>query len=267
MKLALKLLAAPLLTAVVVFSAGQVNAFLLGDEVQANQAAFKAQMEDFQTLTSVQDQLAQLHAGVYRTVALIASMDEPRIKAYRAQLALQLAGVKRTVAAVVDAEDHDPVLLDAVAQLGKQVDKYASQADAAVDLASVDPNTGIAAMQGADTTFAALAKTMATAVARVEALSSEAMAASSQRSRQAAWLLGASGVLSAALAVLLSWMMQRKLTAELQRAADIAGQVAAGNLVVDARSERRDEVGDLVRALAARIEWEDSSTSRNELPS
>ena len=251
MKLALKLLAAPLLTAVVVFSAGQVNAFLLGQEVQANQAVFKAQMEDFQTLSSVQDQLAQLHAGVYRTVALIASMDEPRIKAYRAQLALQLAGVKRTAAAVVDAENHDPALLGAVAQLGKHVDKYASQADAAVDLASVDPNTGIAAMQGADTTFAALAKTMATAVTRVEALSGEVMAASSQRSRKAAWLLGAAGVLCAAVALLLSWLMQRKLTAELQRAAGIAGQVAAGDLVVDARSQRRDEVGDLVRALGA----------------
>ena len=50
----------------------------------ANRATFAAQLEDFRTLASAQEQLAQVHAGVYRTVALIASLDEPKIKAYRA---------------------------------------------------------------------------------------------------------------------------------------------------------------------------------------
>ena len=251
MKLALKLLAAPLLTAVVVFTAGQLNALVMSRAAGANHATFEAQLEDFRTLANAQEQLAQVHAGVYRTVALIGSLDDARIKAYRTELAQQLAGVKRVAATIVESHAADTALHDANTQLGAQVDKYLSQADTAIDLSSVDPNTGIAAMQGADSTFRALSKTMVAMVKRVETASGETMALANQHSHRIGWLLAGLGLLCAVIAVTLSWLMQRKLTAELQRAADIAGEVAAGNLTVDATSERRDEVGDLVRALGA----------------
>jgi len=249
MKLATQLLAAPLLTAVVVFSAGQVNSFLMGKEVQANQATFTSHQEGLRTLHQVQQQLAQIHAGVYRTVALMASLDEAQVKAYRADLANQLDGVKRVSVMAADADSAEGGLQDMVELLVKDVDKYKTQADEAVDLSSVDPNTGIAAMQGASATFEKVAKTMESTVARVDAASQEALAASNERSRQANWLLGALGLLCAAAAVGGSWLMQRRIAAELQRAAGIAREVAAGNLTVQAHSERRDEVGDLVRAL------------------
>jgi len=192
-----------------------------------------------------------VHAGVYRTVALIASLDDPKIKAYRADLARQLAGVKRVAASVAESHADDTALGEGVAALGKQIDKYLAQADAAVDLSSVDPNTGIAAMQGADSTFAALTATMGAVVKRVETGSNEIVAAADARTSRIGWLLSALGLLCAGVAVTLSWLMQRKLTAELARAAVIAGEVVAGNLAVTATSERRDEVGDLVRALGA----------------
>ena len=251
MKLALKLLAAPLLTAVVVFSAGHINALVMGRTASANHATFEAQLEDFRTLNSAQEQLAQAHTGVYRTVSLIGSMDEPKIKAYRAELARQLAGVKRVAATIGESHVADAELRESLTQLGKQVDQYLGQADSAIDLSSVDPNTGIAAMQSADSTFAGVTKTMSAVVKRVEASSARTMTTADQNSRRIGWMLAALGLLCAVVAVTLSWLMQRKLTAELQRAADIAGEVAAGNLVVDATSQRHDEVGDLMRALGA----------------
>ena len=253
MKLALKLLAAPLLTAVVVFSAGQINALVATRAAATNQATVEAQLEDHRTLAHAQEQLAQVHAGVYRTVALIGSLDDPKIKAYRADIARQVAGVKRVATTIVESHAGDAELRDSADQFGKQADKYLAQADAAIDLSSVDPNTGIAAMQGADGSFAMLSKTLASMVRRVEASSGETMAAANQQARRVGWLLAAVGLLCAAAAVALSWLMQRKLTAELQRAAAIAGEVAAGNLAVDAHSDRRDEVGDLVRALGAMV--------------
>ncbi len=251
MKLALKLLAAPLLTAVVVFGAGQMESLVLSRAADANQATFAAQLDDFRTLASAQEQVAQVHAGVYRTVALIGSLDEPKIKAYRADLANQLAGVKRVTAGVADSHSSDEALVAGVATLGKHVDKYLAQSDSAIDLSSVDPNTGIAAMQGADATFTELTASMAAVVKRVETASSENMAAADSRSGRIGWMLAALGLLCAVVAVTLSWLMQRKLTQELARAAAIAGEVAAGNLAVDASSQRKDEVGDLVRALGA----------------
>ncbi len=251
MKLATQLLAAPLLTAVVVLGSGQINALVMSRAADANRAVHAEQLDDLRTLDSAQEQLANVHTSVYRTVTLIASLDEPKLKAYRADMAQQLTGAKRVTAKVAESHADDAVLGQAVVKLNQQIDKYLGQADSAVDLASVDPNTGIAAMQGADGTYAVLSKTMNEVVKRVEANSGEVMAASDQRSRRIGWLLTALGFACAGTAVTLSWLMQRQLTAELARAAAIADEVAAGNLGVDAASSRQDEVGDLLRALGS----------------
>lgn len=166
MKLGLKLLAAPLLTTLVVLLSGQINTLMMGQESNQGQAGAKACLEDFKTVASVQQQLGQVHATVYRMVALIGSMDEPKIKAFRADLATQLAGIKRVSGALAEAASADAELRSAVAAVGRQVDTYAKQADAAIDLSSVDPNTGIASMQGADATYSALGIMMADIVAR-----------------------------------------------------------------------------------------------------
>jgi methyl-accepting chemotaxis protein len=247
MKLGMKLLLAPLLTALVAFTAGQVNALLLTREAAANVGTFHSGAEHYKTLTSVQDQLGQIHAGVYRTVTLIASLDEAKLKAHRADLAQQLEGVKRTLGGVAAGED---VGLGApVSEAQTQIDKYLKLADSAIDLSSVDPNTGIAALQGADATFAALAKTVRGMAGRVDEHTAAATEASQQRSQRISLLLAAIGLLAAGAAVGASWAMQRKLVGELGRASAVANAVAAGDLSVDAHSDRRDEVGDLLRAL------------------
>jgi methyl-accepting chemotaxis protein len=249
MKLAWKLLAAPLLTALVVFTAGQVNVWLLNRAADANLATMNTQLEDFRTLSNAQEQLAQVHTSVYRTVAMIGSLDEAKIKAVRSDLVQQLAGVQRVAASIGDSHAEDAALRQSSAQLAPLFAKYLKQADEAIDLSSVDPNTGIAAMQSAEDSFKSLTLTMRAMIARVEVASGEDVAAANHLSRQTKWLLAALGLLMAAAAVFLSWLMQRKLTQELQRATEIAGEVAAGNLAIDASSERGDEVGDLVRAL------------------
>jgi methyl-accepting chemotaxis protein len=251
MKLGHKLLAAPILTALVVLMSGQINTVLMGREVEKGQASSKSSLEEFKTVANIQLQLGQVHASVYRMVAVIGSMDDPKIKAFREDIARQLSGIKRVSVALADIAGSDTELRAAVEEVGKQVDKYAKQADSAVDLSSVDPNTGIAAMQGADSTFSSLSKKMAEIVERSEAVSDAAIAATQQRSRNTNLLLAALGLLAAGVAVWLSWLMQRKIVTELARAAAITNDVAGGNLSVNATSDRQDEVGDLMRALGA----------------
>ncbi|WP_296447610.1 methyl-accepting chemotaxis protein [Rhodoferax sp. UBA5149] len=248
MKLGLKLLAAPLLTAVVVLVSGQINAVLMNQEAGKAQTSSKAGLEGFKTIGSAQQQLDHVHTNVYRTVSVIGSMDEAKIKSVRADLAKQLDSVKRVVGAIASA-GGDAELRTAVADLNKQIDKYAGQADSSIDIAAGDPVTGIASMQAADATFTTVAKTMGLIVARVEAASNASIAASQQRSRNTNLILAVVGLLAAGVAVSLSWLMQRKIVAELARAADLANEVASGNLNVEAVSQRQDEVGDLMRAL------------------
>ena len=68
MKLGYKLLAAPLMTAVVVIAAGQINGYLQNVQAEKGLASSQVSLDLFKTMAAAQQQMAEVHAGVYRTV-------------------------------------------------------------------------------------------------------------------------------------------------------------------------------------------------------
>jgi methyl-accepting chemotaxis protein len=250
MKLGIKLLIAPLLTAVVVMLSSQINTIFMTREAANSQASSNNSLEQFKTVARVQQQLGQIHASVYRTVGLIGSLDDAKVQAFRSEVSRQIGVIKRDAGTLAENPAADAALRSAVAEIDSQLDKYAKQADSAIDLSSVDPNTGIAAMQSADSAFISLGKTAAGIVSNVEAVATTASQTSRSRSHSTNLILSIVGLLAAGVAVWLSWLMQRKIVAELARAGLIANEVAGGNLAIDATSTRQDEVGDLMRALS-----------------
>jgi methyl-accepting chemotaxis protein len=251
MKLAAKQLAAPVLTAVLVLSAGQVNSLLMSRLAAANQTALHTQVSELRTLQDAQQQLAHVHTGIYRTVSLIGSMDDDKVQAFRKSTLTQLNGVKRLSANLSDAHPNDAEVVEWIARFGKQIDNYKKQADAAIDLSSVDTNTGVAAMQSADATFTVLAQLSNKVVSKAEEISNANIASAETKARQTGLLLSSLSLLCAAAAVGLSWWLQRSLTADMKRAGRIAAEAADGNLSVDTSTQRNDEVGDMLRALGA----------------
>ena len=167
MKLATKLFAAPLITAVTVLAAGELDGWLQVRQAAQVQQAFHARLDDFKSLAAVQRAFAETHAGVYRTVALAGSLDEARITAFRQKLKADLAEARRTLVAIAD---DDPPLRDEVQQAATRLDRYLKQADGAIDMATVDANTGISAMQNADASFAELSAAAAALVKHMEAM-------------------------------------------------------------------------------------------------
>ncbi|MDO9285119.1 MAG: MCP four helix bundle domain-containing protein, partial [Aquabacterium sp.] len=181
MKLGTKLLLAPLLTGLIALAGGGLNAALMARQSAASADAFRTDLDKLRTITQVEEQLGQLHAGVYRTVALIGSMDEPAIKTFRTELKRQVDGVAKAVSAVAGTTDRDEGLRKQVDQISGHLQRYVQQADNAVDMASVDPNTGAVSMQSADQSFKAVSKTMTDIVALIDSQAVAATAASSQR--------------------------------------------------------------------------------------
>ena len=251
MKLNLKLLLAPLLTAVVLLVFGEINTFLMAGAADDMQSGFSTSTEQVAGAESIERKLGHVHAGVYRTLSLIGSMDDPKIKAFRANTTQQLDGIRQAGTKMAQTPEASDALRKALAGMNEQIAKYGKQADAAVDLSSVDPNTGIAAMQSADATFTELSKTVAKLGDDIRADARALGAASKLRTGNTALLLTLLGLVAAAVAVGVSWWMQRTLVGELQRATSVARDVAAGDLTVDTRTTRSDEVGDLFHALAA----------------
>ncbi|MDB5846892.1 MAG: hypothetical protein JWP29_644 [Rhodoferax sp.] len=251
MRLATKLLAAPLLTASIVFGVGQVNGLVLGRAATTNQAIATAQLADVGAIADLRQQSALLHISVYRTVTLIASMDEAEVNKFRADLVLRIKDLERKLALAMASHGSEADLQDLLRKFNQLADQYLAQADSAIDLSSVDPNTGIAALQGANASYEAMSTAM-TALGNGMARHAAASVASANRTTQGFGVaLSLAGLFCAVVAVLLCWLMQRRLTRELQRATRIAGEVALGNLALDAHSQRNDELGDMLRALGS----------------
>jgi len=186
-------------------------------------------------------------------VALIESLDEAAVKAYRVDLKTQIEGVNRVIAAVAGSAAQGDALSANVASIGADLTKYGKQADNAVDMASVDPNTGIAAMQGADVSFKAVSKTMAEIVMGIETAAAATSATAAERTRRSLVVLAAASVLATGITLALCGLMLRRVMLAIKRAAEVAVAVSNGDLAVPAPSQRDDEIGELQRALGQMV--------------
>jgi methyl-accepting chemotaxis protein len=253
MKLGYKLLAAPLMTAVVVIAAGQINGYLQNVQAEKGLASSQVSLDLFKTMSGAQQQMAEVHAGVYRTVALIDSLDETKVKSIRADVATQLAGVKRVVDSLAGNAELDAKVQGDIKAAAELVGTYTKQADAAINFAQMDANTGIGAMQRAEVTFKQLIKAAGAITSEIESSSHETILQSRSQGRSISWTLALVSLLVGGIAVLVAWRMQGKIVNELAHAVDLANQVASGNLAVNAATERDDEVGDLLRAMGTMV--------------
>nr|WP_295769525.1 methyl-accepting chemotaxis protein [Rhodoferax sp.] len=251
MKLGLKLLAAPLLTAAVLLLAGQTNTYMLSNQAQSSLAVSRSSLDSFKTMAAAQQQIGDVHSSVYRTVAQSAAMGEGKVKAARADFAQQLAGAKRVIDGLSSGAASSEALQNDVKTATALIDKYAKEVDDAIRSALEDPNTSIAALERGDVLFKELSKVSAGMTARIENVTEATITQSTDKVRTISVTLSLVALALGGIAVFMSWLMQNKIMAELARAVDVAGAVATGNLRVDASTQRQDEVGDLMRALGA----------------
>ncbi len=249
MKLGLKLLMAPLITAAVALGAGATYAVLDWHDGVALRQANAADLDNVKTVGQVQEQLLQVRANVFRTLTVIASMDDNKVKQARSDLAQQVEGVKRLLGAVPGNTGNDAAVAQHVSEATPLLDRYLKQCDKAIDLSGTDPNIGIGAMRAAEETYAALTTSMQALTARNDKLHTERADAADARSLRTTLTLATLMLLATTGALFTAWRLQRSVVSELRRAVNLSEDVAAGKLTDNAGSARNDEIGDLLRAL------------------
>ncbi len=251
MKLRMKLMMAPALAGLMMIVTLAAALWVLGAYRERSEQGHAAAVSAYTKVAQEQQVLGDLQAGLYRTMTIVGSMDDAAVQAYRAHIKRTLGDVAGRARAAAQAGGE---AMAAYEQLAVAAQKCLEASDAAVDLATVDPNTGVAALQNADLQFKALHTVLSGLNDRAHKTNEAQAADLGARAQRDALLLALLGVLAALSTTAFAWGVQRRILADLQRGAQAAEQVAAGRLDLMPSSNSGDEVGDLVRSLASMVD-------------
>ncbi len=246
MKLRAKLMMAPaLVSGVLLLALGGYLAVMAHFREQSHDSyedAITRQMN----IGNVVDVLGDAHVDMYRTVSIIGSLDDAQIKVRREALPKAAAQVRQGVeGSVPDSVRASP----AYQQFEQALGKYAKSADAAIDLSTIDPNTGIAALQTADADFKAVKVSLDQLEAQVRGAADETVRALEDAALRNSLILSLIGVLAGIAALAYAWRLQGLVTSDLSRAVDASNAVAAGRFDTDLSARTQDEIGQLMEGL------------------
>ncbi|MBQ0941941.1 HAMP domain-containing protein [Ideonella sp. 4Y16] len=258
MKLGTKLLAPALVTALVALAGAA--AVGVGSHLQAAKAArnHETSLGEVRALADAQARLGQLHSSAYRGISIIGSIDEAGLKSLMEGIANGSKAIDDSLSQTIDPSDlgDSPVT---VPKVQTALATYAKQATQALDLASVDPNTGIAAMQGADAAYKELAAQLVEMQKAILATSRTEQAADLAANDRITIALLVATLLLTGAAVGVGARLLVSVARALSRASHAAESVAEGDLTVRVDTDRQDEIGALQRSLARMVERLQSS--------
>jgi methyl-accepting chemotaxis protein-1 (serine sensor receptor) len=191
--------------------------------------------------------LGQIHAEVAGKMAIMASLDEKAVK----QLVVDTSRKIDVVSAEFSKMQANPSLKAMVETVLPITAKYKKSVTDAIDLASMDPNTGIAAMQSATAEYGKLRDALAVALKQLDAHIAASIHASETANEKMLWLIGAVLPLALVLLGLVAVLVARGVTRPLNQAVKFAQAVASGALDQRIEHGRTDEIGLLLEALNA----------------
>jgi methyl-accepting chemotaxis protein len=190
--------------------------------------------------------LGELQAYVYRQVTIAGSATADQVKQARASIASQVQAQAQEMQALKAAAGQDAESAEALAAALADLDKYAGVADQAVDMASIDPNTGIAQMQSADELFHHNAERLDRIVGKADGAVQAAFSSIGHTRMQMA-AVDISVTLAAIVAtVILGLLTLRKIAADIDLCSRVANSVARGELTHAAAQTHSDEMGELL---------------------
>ena len=189
--------------------------------------------------------LGQIHAEVAGKMAIMASLDEKAVK----QLIADTSQKIDAVAAEFAKMQANPSLKAMASTVLPITAKYKKSVTDAIDLASMDPNTGIAAMQGATAEYGKLRDELAITVKQLDAQTTASIYASKAANEKMLWLIGAVLPLALLLLGVVAVLVARGVTRPLNQAVKFAQAVASGALDKQIENHGSDEISLLLAAL------------------
>jgi len=203
--------------------------------------------ESYANAYRIEGELSSMHAEAYRTILWIDTLQASVVKGRRDALAQRgtVLGEKlRGMRADLDAAGGER--LDA---LSAATTSYLKSLADAIDMASVDAKTGLAAMQTADAHYKTASKGASELLEAERSLATASVTAAKTRDGRNLVILWVATLASLAAALGFSIVFNRRLLVPLNAAREAADSIASGDLRVRLPEPPNDEIGQLISAL------------------
>ena len=158
MKVWHKIVAAPGVAIVFLILLGAVSYAVLTRQHGALEDMYQHRFSNYQLAAKSAQAISEVHSNVYRLFTWIGNLKEDKIKQITNAQKARIDEVTKKItqyAAGADADAEERKLAESII---KQLGKYKSDVDMAIEISTVDVNTGMSTMQTADSGFQALHK-------------------------------------------------------------------------------------------------------------
>jgi methyl-accepting chemotaxis protein len=249
MSLFQRILLAPAIATLLMLALGAVGYHSLNSQNRAVDDLYNVRTRHLQAAGETRAAVLDVHSRAYRLMTWAGTFDASRLEKDGQILA---ADMDRAIAAF-SKWNGSPSLVEEERQLGARIDamiaKYKKSVLQAIDMASVDMNTGLAAMQTADDNFSQLGKLVDELVRVEEQLGKRAYDEAAESYQRTLVIAVIVLFASIGLAAGLSLLMARRTAASIAIATGVAARVAEGDLDSPIPAGGADEIGQLLNAL------------------
>jgi methyl-accepting chemotaxis protein len=201
-----------------------------------------------QSVADVAGDAKYVHANAYQLLAWInGSFAKNRLDALIADIGRRHAGLKTQLgelSKVVGGAERKPVEASLAALAA-----YAKAVQETIEMAQVDQSIATNSMQKAEKEFGVLNQQLAQLAALEKTLSEQAYAAAREEFHSLGSTMAFLVLLSIAVSLMVTMRVRRAMLADIGAIAAVVGELAVGRLSASAKSEGRDEIAGVSRAL------------------
>jgi methyl-accepting chemotaxis protein len=249
MKIIHKMFVSPLIAILILCIMGVIAWLSLSASEQRLHLLTNTTFVNFETSSEQAILLGEVHASIYAKMVIIASLDESAVKKFTTETNQRLDDAVRFFEEMKAKAQDKSQAAELGAKITTILGRYKKSFNDAIDLASMDANTGAAAMQSTHAEFMSLRKELDAYLAQVHTESVQISDENRKQYQRTIWLISLSIIVAFILMCVSSYVMARKITIPLKRSIDFAQSVASGHLGRSMEFDSNDEIGTLMQAL------------------
>ncbi len=249
MKVWHKILVAPGVAIVFLMVLGAMSYSALTRQHSALVDLFGTRFGNYQLAANASQEISEVHSSVYRLFTWISNLKEDQIKRITKEQSTKIDTVIKSITEFGARPELDAGERKVAEAVARKLAKYRKDVDMAIDLSTVDINTGMAAMQTADSGFQEMIKEFKELVQIETRLARDSYDSANAVFSKVVVALLAILVLALVVSVVAALFMSRMIVRPLKNAIVTAGRIASGDLTSEITVVGRDETGELLQAL------------------